>query len=261
MRARDYRYFDAPFVAMAHRGGSLLSANVGRENTLEAFANAVGLGYRYLETDVHTTSDGVLVAFHDDVLDRVTDTTGRISELSFDRLREVSVGGARIPTLDELLDAFPDARFNIDIKAPGAVEPLARTIAAHRAQERVCVASFSIERLAAFRRLAGTQIATSMNPAGVGLAAFVPLLPGLLPSRGVAYQMPVYHEVSGRRVRLLTPALLDSAHRAGRHVHIWTVNDATEMEYLIDLGVDGLITDAVDVLKDVAIAKGVWVER
>ena len=114
---------------MAHRGGALLTANLGIENTLAAFANSVALGYEYLETDVHATADGHLVAFHDPDLARVTDVEGHIAQLPFAAVREVRVGEREpIPTVEELFETFPGACFNFDLKAPGAVELLARKI-------------------------------------------------------------------------------------------------------------------------------------
>lgn len=258
MRARDYAYFDAPFLAFAHRGGALLEGNVGRENTLEAFARAVDLGYRYLETDVQVTRDGRLVAFHDEELDRVSDRRGKLVELSWDEVRAADVGGSRVPLLDELLDAFPDARFNIDLKAPGAVEPLARAINAHRAHDRVCVGSFGVERIRAFRRLMGRQVATAVSPVGVAWTAFVPGLPRLIGPTGVADQMPISQRVAGREVRLLTPRFLAAAHARGAQVHIWTVDDEATMDELIDLGVDGIFTDRPDVLRRVLLRRGLW---
>ncbi|GAA1393436.1 glycerophosphodiester phosphodiesterase [Luteococcus peritonei] len=259
MRARDFAYFDQPFIPLAHRGGSLLEGNQGRENTLEAFGRAVELGYRYLETDVHATRDGHLVAFHDDRLDRVSDRTGLIAELSLAEVRSARVGGdAIIPTLDEVLERFGQARLNIDIKAPGAVEPLARTLADHGAEDRVCVGSFGEDRLRRFRHLTGGRVATSAGPVGVAWTARVPLLPRLLASPAVAFQVPEEHVVRGRRVKILTPFLLSSAHRRGKVVHVWTVNDADRMDGLIDQGVDGIVTDAVDVLRGVLERRGMW---
>lgn len=259
-RAADYRYFDAPFIPLAHRGGSLLPGNVGRENTVFAFAQAVALGYRWLETDVHVTADGVLVAFHDDRLDRVCDdgATGLIAELPWSELQQVRVGGEPIPTLAELLDTFDEQFFNIDIKAPGAVEPLAGVLAALHAQDRVCVGSFSRDRLAAFRRLMGTRVATSVNPPGVAWSAFVPVLPRFLHDDGVAFQVPVRWPVRGREVPIVTPGLIARAHAAGQQVHVWTIDDPAEMNRLIDLGVDGLVTDRPELLKEVCQGRGIW---
>lgn len=259
MHASDYAYFGQAFTALAHRGGAALAANRGRENTLHAFGNAVQLGYTHLETDVHATRDGRLVAFHDNVLDRVTDTTGTVAETSFEDLRAARIGGTdQIPTLDEVLESFPHARINIDIKAPGAVEPLVECLRAHRAEDRVCVGSFGQDRLIRFRRLAGPRVPTAVGPAGVAWTARVPVLPRLLASPGVALQMPVEHTVRGRRIRLLTPWLLDAAHRRGKVVHVWTIDDPAQMHELIDLGVDGIVSDAIDVLKQVLQERGLW---
>jgi len=259
MRARDFHYLDQPFTALAHRGGSLHPDNVRREYTLHAFSTAVRLGYTHLETDVHATRDGALVAFHDEVLDRVTDGHGRIDQTDLASVRRAKVGGLDpVPTLDEVLEAFPGTCLNIDIKAPGAVDPLVECLRRHDAWDRVLVGSFSPRRLNRFRRLAGRRVPTAAGPVGVAWTARVPLLPRLLASPGVALQMPVQQVVAGRPVRLLTPWLLDAAHRRGKVVHVWTVNDATRMEELVDAGVDGIVTDAIDVLREVLEARGLW---
>lgn len=257
--AQQFPFFDVPFIAMAHRGGALLPDNVGRENSVHAFANAAHLGYRYLETDVHATADGTLIAFHDDRLDRVTDRSGVIAELPWAEVRRARIGGHDpIPTLDELLETFPEHRFNIDIKAPGAVEPLAATITAHRAGDRVCVGSFGMDRIRAFRRLAGDRVATSVSRAGVAWTRFVPVLPRLLPAAGQALQIPIDTTVAGRPVRLVTPGLIAAAHATGRQVHVWTIDDPAVMHDLLDLGVDGLISDRIDTLREVLVGRGLW---
>ena len=257
--AHAYRFFDPPFIAMAHRGGALLPANLGIENTLAAFANATDLGYRYLETDVHVTADAALVAIHDDVLDRVSDSTGRVGEFSLDELASVRIGGREpIPTMAQLLSEFPGARFNIDLKEDAAVVPLARLLDAAEAGERVCVGSFSDARLRRFRDLTGGRIATSAGPAAVAYTAVTPLLPRLVNTPAAAFQVPVTHTLAGREMRILTPRFIDTAHRRGMKVHVWDVDDAGQMRRLIALGVDGIITDAVDVLKDVLVGVGRW---
>ncbi|MDO5498082.1 MAG: glycerophosphodiester phosphodiesterase [Propionibacteriaceae bacterium] len=257
--AVHYRYFDSGFIAMAHRGGALLADNLGRENSVHAFANAVRLGYRYLETDVHTTADGTLIAFHDDRLDRVTDHAGVVAELPWNEVRQARIGGHDpIPTLAELFETFPEQRFNIDLKAPGAIEPLVTAIDAHRAHARVCVGSFSIARIRAFRRLMGARVATSLSQNGVIWTRFAPGLPRLLAAPGAALQVPVEHIVAGCRVRLVTRGLLARAHAAGKHVHVWTIDDPATMHELVDLGVDGLISDRIDVLKEVCQERGIW---
>lgn len=263
-RAADFSFFDAPFLAFAHRGGAAYGPNVGRENTLPAFRTAVDLGYRYLETDVHATRDGRLVAFHDAQLDRVTDASGAIAELSFDQVRAARVGGdLQIPTLVELFEAFPTARFNIDCKADDAVDLLARTILEHQATDRVCVSSFGVHRLRRLRELLPAVPSAVSSRAIVQLrfAPFltsVPVINRLIDSPGVALQLPVTTTVAGRKVAVLTDSLVNAAHRAGRQVHAWTIDDADEMNRLIDLGVDGIFTDRIDTLKDVLSARGLW---
>ncbi len=258
--AAGHPYFDAPPLALAHRGGAGYAPNVGIENTVRAFAAAVDLGYRYLETDVRATRDGHLVAFHDGRLDRVTDGHGLISELPWSTVRAARVGGTEpIPELGEVLDAFPATRLNIDIKAAGAVRPLWEAIEAHGAQDRVCVGSFSECRLAAFRRLAGPRVATAAGPAGTAALSFAPgWLSPLLHSPAQVLQMPPKLKVRGRTLVLVTPRLVSTVHRLGKQVHAWTVDDPDEMTRLLDLGVDGIVSDRVDTLRDVLVARGEW---
>ena len=139
-------FLDSPRpLAFAHRGGAYHPEIEGLENTLAAFRHAVDLGYAYLETDVHVTSDGVLLAFHDAVLDRVTDLQGRLSELTADQVSVARIREAHpVPTMAELLEEFPDARFNIDLKAAAAVRPLAELLARTGSLDRVCIGSFSL---------------------------------------------------------------------------------------------------------------------
>lgn len=259
MQASRYEFFDEPFAAIAHRGGWVVEADRGRENSLYAFEQAARLGYRYLETDVHATADGHLVAFHDDSLDRATDRVGRVADLTLRRVREARIGGVdQIPTLDELLEALPQARFNIDIKSAAAIAPLVATIRHHRAEHRVCVASFSTTSLRRFRGLMGLDVATAVSPAGVAAAAFGP---GWLTSRidtGVAFQIPTTLRVHGVRLPVLSTRLLQSAQRHGHHVQVWTINDADQMTSLIDAGVNGLVTDRIEVLRRVLLARGLW---
>lgn len=259
MRARDYPFFDRTFAAFAHRGGALIPDNAGIENSLAAFAHAVRAGYQYLETDVHTTRDGVLVAFHDERLDRATDGRGEIANHTAAALADVRIGGREpIPKLDELLDAFPTCRFNIDLKSARAIEPLARTIEAHRAHDRVCVASFGVDRIRAFRKRIGARVPTAVSSVAVAWNAFVPVLPRLLNSPGVAIQLPVSQFVGHTQVRVLTRRLIRHAHAAGKAVHVWTVDEADQMSDLIDFGVNGIFTDRPDVLKDVLVSRGLW---
>lgn len=260
MSAADYSYFAPPPIGLAHRGGAAYPPNVGVENTLAAFARAVEMGYRYLETDVHATSDGVLVAFHDERLDRVTDRTGWIAQLPWSEVRAARVGGREaIPSLDELLEAFPAARLNIDIKAPAAVGPLWAAIQRHTAYDRVCVGSFSQQRLSAFRRLAGTRVATAAGQPGTAALRYLPRsLTRRVHSPGQVLQIPVTHVVRGRTLTLVTPRLIETVHELGMQVHVWTVDDPAEMRWLLDLGVDGIVSDRIDLLRDVLTERGAW---
>lgn len=153
MTSLRHPYLDHPVtIPFAHRGG----AADGIENTTAAFRRAAEAGYRYFETDVHTTSDGRLVAFHDTTLDRVTDARGRIADLPWSEVRQARVAGREpLPLFEELLEEFPDARWNVDIKAEPALVPLIDLIRRTDAWDRVCVGSFSETRVARAHRLAG----------------------------------------------------------------------------------------------------------
>ncbi|NYD41891.1 glycerophosphodiester phosphodiesterase [Nocardioides panaciterrulae] len=247
-------------LALAHRGGAYHPEIEGLENTLAAFRHAVELGFSYLETDVHVTRDGVLLAFHDQALDRVSDGEGAIVELTHAEVGRALVGGQeRVPTLAELLDAFPDARFNIDIKADGAVAPLARLVAERELWDRVLVGSFSPRRLRRFRALTHHRVATSAHPLEV--VAFRALPSGRLADRLTRGRVAAL-QVPHRRGRwtVVTPGLVRRAHAAGKQVHVWTVDEPDEMRSLLDRGVDGLISDRTDILKTVLVERGQWRE-
>lgn len=245
-------------LAFAHRGGAYHPEIEGLENTLAAFKHAVALGYDYLETDVHVTGDGVLLAFHDSVLDRVTDQQGAIADLSFEEVRQAMVGGReQVPTLAQLFDEFPEARFNIDLKSDGAVPALAAFVAEREAWDRVLVGSFSRPRLNEFRRLTNGRVPTSASPLEVALFRFLPsgrLADRLTGRRVAALQVP--HRRG--RLTIATRGMVRRAHAAGRPVHVWTVDEPDEMRRLLDKGVDGLFTDRTDLLKDVLTERGEW---
>ena len=175
MRAAEYAFFDAPFLAFAHRGGAAYRPNLRRENSRYAFGQAVALGYRYLETDVHATADRVLLALHDEKLDRVSDTAGAVATMTAAQVARARIGGIDpVPTFAELLTAFPQARFNVDAKVDAAVDLLADTIAEHEAYERVCVSSFSPARLHRLRRRLGPRVASAASSRGVAVHRFAP---------------------------------------------------------------------------------------
>ncbi|MCC9742851.1 glycerophosphodiester phosphodiesterase family protein [Streptomyces sp. MNU89] len=240
-------------LAFAHRGG----AADGLENTHAAFRRAVAAGYRYLETDVHATSDGALVAFHDATLDRVTDARGAIAELPWSRVRRARVAGTEpLPLFEELLEEFPEARWNVDVKAEAALAPLIGLLHRTGAWDRVCVGSFSEARVARAQHLGGTHLATSLGTRGVlGLRLRSYRLPARSRRSAVCVQVPERHG----RLRVVDRAFVRAAHALGLQVHVWTVNDAGRMAALLDLGVDGIMTDHIETLRTVLTERGAWV--
>lgn len=259
-----YAYLDSVLeppgsvIAMAHRGGALHPEIPGAENTLHAFRHAVALGYRYLETDVHATRDGVLLAFHDRALDRVTDMQGLLARLTAEEVRAARIAGEHaVPRMAELLEELPGCRFNIDLKSGSAVRPLAELLDRTASHDRVCVGSFSQLRMDAFRRATRGRVATSATPPEVVLFLALPSgRAARLATRGKVAALQVPHRHRG--VTVVTPSLVRRAHAAGAHVHVWTVDEPEEIDELLDLGVDGLITDRTDVLKQVLVRRGQW---
>jgi glycerophosphoryl diester phosphodiesterase len=250
-RAADFAYLDWPApIPFAHRGG----ASEVPENTLPAFQHAVDLGYRYVETDVHVTADGVLLAFHDDVLDRVTDRRGAVADLPWSEVSRARVDGREpIPLLADLLATWPDLRVNIDPKHDAAVDPLIEVLRATAAVERVCVGAFSDERVARVRE-ALPGICTSLGPgAAVQLALAVQGEDvGELPDP--CAQVPTHFG----ETEVVTAAMVDEVHRRGMQVHVWTIDERDEMQRLLDLGVDGIMTDRPAVLREVLESRGQW---
>lgn len=252
-------------VALAHRGGSLYPPNVGLENTMTAFRNAVALGYTHLETDVHLTRDGRLVAFHDVRLDRVTDRKGLIKNLTWQQVSEARLGGdlgdrsESVPLLTDIIEAFPGVNLNIDLKAPGTARALWQVIERHGLHDHVCVGSFQQRHLTHFRRLSKGSVATAAGAAGIAVMRFSPAsMSRMLHTSADVLQVPAFVSPAGQRLEVVTKKFISAAHRAGRQVHVWTIDDRDEMTRLLDLGIDGLVSDRIDVLKDVLIQRGVW---
>jgi glycerophosphoryl diester phosphodiesterase len=272
-------------LAFAHRGGAAHAP----ENSWRAFEHAVGLGYGYLETDVQATADGVLVAFHDRTLDRVTGQPGRVCRLTLKEIAGARIGGTEpIPVLEDVLGAWPDVRFNIDVKDAPAIAPLARVLRRTSAWDRVCVVSFSASRLRATRRALDRPVCMAASPLGTAMVRFggPPAPRGSRgPHRGrlkrepaAAARRPV--TVDGRPprplaerlaradvrclqvpVQVATPSFIGRAHQLGLQLHVWTVNDRPTMEGLLNLGVDGIMTDETVTLREVLISRGQWHPR
>lgn len=253
---------DHPAV-LAHAGGSLLWP----DNTLAAFDGAARLGADVLELDVHETLDGEFVVIHDDTVDRTTDGSGAVSEMTMAELRRFDAGyfwtaegprdgqgeeayayrgvGVTLPTLAEVLSAFPDTAVNVEIKQDDVqvAERLCSYIQREGATERVMVGSFHGRPLSAFRD-ACPAVATSASQNEV--AFFVALeklrLSAVLTPPYDAMQVPM--TFSG--IEVVTPHFVEAAHARGVDVHVWTINDEGTMRELVEMGVDGIITDRPD---------------
>ena len=259
-QAAEFPYFDnggLP-IAFAHRGGRISDDEHAFENTMLAFERAVALGYRYLETDAHATRDGVLLAFHDTTLHRTTGSGGSLADLTYDDVRRLRIGGTEpIPLMHELLTAWPDVRVNIDAKSTACVAPLSAVVGEHRAWDRVCVASFSPRRLHRLREVLGPRVATAYAAPGVAAMRFLPtdrLRRACLGAGGIVAQVPVRKN----GIEIVTPAFVAHAHDLGKQVHVWTIDTAPEIGRLLDLEVDAVMTDRLDVLRDVFRARGIW---
>jgi glycerophosphoryl diester phosphodiesterase len=218
------------------------------------------------------------VAIHDPHLDRVSDRTGLVRELTWRQLSEVRLtptggptpnpasgstdpAGEPIPRLDELLAAWPDLRWNIDAKHESAIDPLIETLQKSAAIDRVCVTSFSDRRLTRIRRALGPRLCTAMGPAAVVALRLASVLPAAASApataplgRFGAAQVPIRQG----GMPLVDRRFVETAHRAGLHVHVWTIDDETTMARLLDLGVDGIMTDRPTVLKALLERRQAW---
>jgi len=255
-------FLDAPGpLAFAHRGGAAHAP----ENSWRAFEHAVGLGYRYLETDLQATADGVLVAFHDRTLTRVCGQDGRVRRLSHAELAAARIDGTEpIPVLEDLLTAWPDVRFNLDVKDAPAIAPLPEVLRRTNAWDRVCVVSFSASRLRATRRALGRPVCMAASPLGTAVVRFGGPR-GRQDSRGPGRPWPITEWLARTGIRcvqvpasMATPGYIGRAHALGLQVHAWTVNDRPTMERLLDLGADGIMTDETVALRELLTARDQW---
>jgi glycerophosphoryl diester phosphodiesterase len=257
--ARNHPYLAASRPrAFAHRGWHVGDL-AGLENTLAAFLRARDEGYSYVETDVHATRDGVLVVHHDATLRRVAGHPGVLRAMDWADLAPVRVRGReKLPRLEEALEALPGMRFNVDLKSTGTLRPMLELLERDDVAERVAVASTDEGRLRAVRQRFGDRVVTGVSARAALSLRTRSVLPGVIsrhvPVGGDLAQLPV--RFGGLPV--VDATSLRAAHAAGLEVHVWTVDRASEMHRLLDLGVDGLMTDRPDRLREVLTVRGAW---
>ena len=251
-------------LAISHRGG----AGLWPENTMEAFSRTVAMGYRWIETDLHVTGDGMVVCLHDPTLERTTDGRGEVAKLSWREVRQLDAGyrhhpdqqfpfrgqGVGIPSLEEVAASFPDLRMVLELKADHTEAPLLRLIHRMRLNDRVIVASFSDERLARVRDLSKGDVATSTGEKEVARLVRAAWLGRRAETRNTALQIPTRSGLAP----LVTRRTVRAYHRMGLQVHVWTINRPARMERLLDRGVDGIMTDRPDLLREVFTKRGIW---
>lgn len=251
-------------MVIAHQGGEWLRPS----NTLVAFDHAVALGVDVLEMDIHLTADNVIILMHDDTVDRTTDGSGAIKEMTFAEIRALDAGyywtdddgatypyrgqGIRVPTLEEMFQRYPEMRMNIEIKqeTPSMVRPFCQLIRDHNMEEKVLVGTFHQAAVEEFREECPDVLSSMVEPEiqlffGLNTA----FLGALFQAPGVAFQVPLTSSlpVIGE-VDVVTEPFIRGAHAHNIQVHAWTINEPDEMERLIGLGVDGIITDRPDLL-------------
>lgn len=265
-------YKDMPQPAVfAHRGG----AGLWPENTLFAFRQAWAMGVDVLEMDVHITRDGHVVVIHDESVDRTTNGSGLVRDFSLAELQALDAGywftpdggttypyrgkGIRIPTLEEVFDAFPDARFNIEVKPndPAAASIVAKVIKRKGVEDRVIVGSFHHEVVQALRKELPHVATFASRQEIMSFWIFQTLrLPRAWRPVPDTLQVPLTYRFSGRNVTVVTPRFVRAAHSLGVRVDVWTINDPDEMARLLDMGVDGIMTDYPDRLLELMKARG-----
>lgn len=257
MAIRHYFDHEHP-IRFAHRG----SRTLWPENTWHAFDHAIeDHGYRYIETDVRVTADGVVVVFHDNTLERCTNGAGKVADWRWEDLQHLDAAynfspdgegfplratGIGISRLDDTFDRYRDLCLNIDLKGEASEWAVAEVIKRTGAEDTVLIGSFSDKRVARFRRITKGRVATSAGPRDALAMYAASRIGRAVPSGADAYQLP--YKGKGFAVDV---KLIDAVHRAGKQIHLWTVNDRHEMEKFLDLGVDGIVTDRPDILNEV----------
>ncbi len=239
------------FMAFAHRGGTEFAP----ENTYEAFSSAVSIGYKYLETDVHPNADNKLMAFHDSSVDRVTNYKGKICNFTSSELKKIKVKEKfQIPFLEDLIESFSKSFFSIDMKSDQSVKPLIKLIKSMNAVDRVCFASFSQDRIDYVRDEFDNKCITSMGPREIiktKISSIINFKQKIIPKIS---SLPI----SRYRIKLLNKRHINFLKSLNIKVIAWTINDVEAINKLIDLGVDGIMTDNISVLKKILIKKNIW---
>lgn len=260
--SRRHAVLDGAPLLVAHRGG----AGLAPENTLAAFHNGASTwGADMTELDVHATRDGHCVVIHDPTVDRTTNGTGAVADMSLDELQKLDAGyrfttdgatfpfrgtGVRVPTIEEVLEALPDMRFIVEVKAGAAQQPLFAAIRRMNARDRVIAAGMYDRDRTLFHEYRGAVSASTEEmrrffiPFRLGLGRF------MLPRADVV-QVPEHW----RGVRVVSRRFVELLAKAGIPVHVWTVNEADAMHRLLDWGVEGIISDRPDVLGSVLHAR------
>jgi glycerophosphoryl diester phosphodiesterase len=248
---------DAP-VPIVHRGAPLADDGALVENTMAAFERAYAQGFRYFETDVHATADGMVVACHDASLKRVAGHRARIFDVQWSDLSRLLVGEAPVPTLAELLSAFPDVKFNIDPKSDAVVRPLVDLVRSSKVLDRTCFASFSDARLRWIRAAFGTWACTAAGPRQLRRAVTQAARSQRLDLPDVdVLQIPRLLAARLTTGRFRTLDLLAAAQRVDLPVHVWTVNDEVEIAGLLQRGAEGVMSDHLGALER-AFARNGW---
>ena len=250
MHIHRYLNSDNP-VAIAHRGGSYL----GSENTMEAFENAINMGFKFLETDIQITRDKKLIAFHDNTLNRVTDHKGYIINKTWNELKKTKVAGKfNIPLLSDIFYNWPEINLNIDPKNNASISTLIEFLKENNFFDRVCIGSFSGKRLETLRKIFGSSLCTSAGPLEVLKLKLSSLNLRKFKIDANCVQVPLkYFEI-----KIIDRNFINYCHELNLKVHVWTINEIKEMEELLDLGVDGIMSDNLEGLKTVLTKRNLW---
>jgi glycerophosphoryl diester phosphodiesterase len=241
-------------VAFAHRGGAAHNP----ENSWPAFEYAVKLGYAYLETDARATSDGVLLAFHDRTLNRVTNASGQVAAMPYSQVGAARIAGQEpIPLIEDLLGTWPELRFNIDLKDAGSIPAIARVLRRTQAWDRVCVTSFSGRRLREAIGILDRPVCMAVTPAAIAAVRYAGV-----PGRALAARLARSGAQCAQVPRqIATGEFIRRAQALGLHVHVWTLNTREAIERALDLGADGVMSDEIGLLRDILTERGQWHPR